>query len=91
MEYKIKRISTESWSVSACSCGEEPELFEWVDSHNVYIRRIILRCPKCYQRATSDPFIAESCSFEEELKGRYYATIGAIAAWENMQHNKASL
>ena len=51
MEYSIKRVVTEKWEISNCSCGAEPEVLNRVYIHDINRHYITVKCPECQKMA----------------------------------------
>ena len=83
MEYSIKRVVTEKWEVSKCSCGAEPEILDRVSIHDSNEHHISVKCPECQKMGESGSYIEHYN--EGSINGRYNATMKAIASWENLE------
>ena len=83
MEYSIKRVVTEKWEVSNCSCGAEPEVLDRVSIHDNNRHYITVKCPECQKMGESGSYIEHYN--EGSINGRYNATMKAITSWENLE------
>ena len=83
MEYSIKRVVTEKWEVSNCSCGAEPEILDRVSIHDSNEHHILVKCPECQKMGGIGSYIEHYN--EGSINGRYNATMKAITSWENLE------
>ena len=85
MELSLRRFITEKWEVSNCpNCDVEPELLEWVDTHNSQRRHIDIRCPECHRQASSQTYLYHNTDTISHANDRYHATVLSIRDWENL-------
>lgn len=85
VEVLLKNLSLKNRQITNCpDCGAKPELFEWFDSHNPQVRRIIIRCPGCLRTSFSRVYISHDTDVFANENNKYNAVNHVIHDWGSL-------